>query len=90
MFRLASKLGIIDEDVKASFAKFCTSEKEAIKYIITAWLKSQDSREEAYFNLAEALIHPDVGLSLVAREVLDYSVAEPDSLVTNRKFKIKK
>ena len=83
MYRLASKLGISPEDIESSFAKFCTNEKVAIQDILTTWFKRQYSREEAYKILGEALVHPDVGLNLVAREVLSFPFLEPDSMVTN-------
>ena len=72
MYRLAPKLNISSETVDSTFAKYCTNTEEAINDILQSWLKHQNSREEAYKNLAEAMIHPDVGLNLVAREVLGY------------------
>ena len=44
--------------------------KKANLEIIESWLKRQDSREEAYITMGEALIAAD--LSLIATEVLDY------------------
>ena len=75
MYRLAPKLNISIETVDSTFAKYCTNTNEAIKEILHSWLKRQTSREDAYVKLGEALIHPDVGLNLVAREILDYPPA---------------
>ena len=86
IYRLASRLDISLKDIEFSFARFCTNKKAAIYDILDTWFKRHSSRREAYVKLAKALIHPDVGLNLVAREVLRYPLAEPDSLVTNCKF----
>ena len=72
MYRLAPKLNISVETVDSAFAKYCTNISEAIKEILNSWLKRQKSRGDAYVKLGEGLIHPDVGLNLVAREVLGY------------------
>ena len=85
MYRLAVKLDISPEDVEADFAKFCTNKTVVIHNTLDQWMKGQDSREEAYRKLVEALIHPDVGLNLLAREVLGYTIITSD-LLTNRKF----
>ena len=77
MKRLSHQLGISPQDVDTSFHKqrpFTT--KEAIKGVLTNWLNRQDNRYAAYIAMGEALIHPDVGLNLIAREVLNYPPAE--------------
>ena len=86
IYRLASKLDISQEDVEASFANFCTNEKLAIHDILDTWLTRQDSRAEAYQKLVKAMIHPDIGLNLIAREVLGYEDHEEDSQITNCKL----
>ena len=91
MYRLAPKLNISIVTVDSTFAKYCTNTNEAIKEILHSWLKRQTSREDAYVKLGEALIHPDVGLNLVAREILDYPPANktfsdsqhPNKVTTN-------
>ena len=91
MYRLAPKLNISIGTVDSTFAKYCTNTSEAINEILHSWLKRQNSREEAYMKLGEALIHPDVGLNLVAREILDYPPAiktfgnslHPNNVTTN-------
>ena len=86
IYRLESRLNIPLKDIESSFARFCTKKKAAIYDILNTWLKWHSSRREAYVKLGKALIHPDVGLNLVAREVLRYPLTEPDSLITNCKF----
>ena len=73
MYRLGQKLGISSRQMDASFMKFCSSENDAILHILSRWLKRQNSREEAYLALGDAMIHPDVGLNLITKEVLGYS-----------------
>ena len=73
IYRLGRKLGIPSRQIDASFMKFCSSEKDAILHILSRWLKRQNSREEAYLVLGDAMIHPDVRLNLIAKEVLGYS-----------------
>ena len=72
MYRLAPKLSISSETVNSTFAKYCTNTEEAINDIMQSWLNRQNSWEKAYEKLGEALIHPDVGLNHIAREVLGY------------------
>ena len=77
MKRLASQLDISDKEVNTSFNKqrpFTT--KESIHDILKNWLNRQDSRHAAYITMGEALTHPDVGLKLIAREVLNYPPVE--------------
>ena len=86
MYRLASKLDISREDVDASFDKFCGNEKAAIYDILTTWWKSQNSREKAYVKLAKALVHPDVGLNLVAREVMGYRSTKKSNQLPSKHY----
>ena len=74
MKRLAPKLDISLEEVNRSYAEECDDNavRSANYKILSRWLKKQNSREQAYIKLGEALLHPDVGLNLIAREVLDY------------------
>ena len=77
MKRLASQLAILPQEVETSFNKlrpFTT--KESIRDILKNWLNRQDSRHAAYIAMGEALAHPDVGLNLIAREVLNYPPVE--------------
>ena len=86
IYRLASELDISMKDIRSSFAKFVSNVKAGFYDVLNTWLKRQSCRKEAYVKLGKALIHQDVGLNLVAREVLRYPLAEPDALVTNCKF----
>ena len=72
MNRLQPKLEITDGDINISFIKNCSNPQKAKFEIFKSWLKRQPSREAAYVTMGEALIHPDVGLNLIATEVLDY------------------
>ena len=75
MNRLAPKLDISPEDMYISYMNECNNSvmKDANYDILSRWLKKQNSREEAYVKLGEALIHPDVELNLLAKEVMDYA-----------------
>ena len=73
MDRLAPELGISSEEVNKIFAKHCPEREptqKANREIILKWRNRQNSREEAYHLLGEALIRGD--LKLIAREVLKY------------------
>ena len=69
IYRLGQRLGIPSRQMDASFMKFCTSEKDAS---LSTWLKRQNNRQDAFENQGKAMVHPDVGLNLLAKEVLDY------------------
>ena len=79
MKRLSSQLDISKQEVNTRYATHCTDRTAvtaANHDILSDWLKRQNSREEAYVIMGEALTHPDVGLNLIAREVLDYPPVE--------------
>ena len=82
MKRLASTLYISPQDVNISLLTSCTDPESiaaANHDILKNWLNRQDNRCAAYTTLGEALIHPDVGLNLIAREVLDYPPAKTEN-----------
>ena len=75
MKRLAAQLGISPQEVNSWYTVRCTDQAAvtaANRDILSDWLKRQNSREEAYVIMVGALTHPDVGLNLIAREVLKY------------------
>ena len=83
MIQLAGELDIPKQDVVATFAKHCPEEIppreptpacNAIYEILSNWLNKQDSREEAYRKLGDALIQ--IGLNLVAIEALGHFSAK--------------
>ena len=78
--RLAPKLDIdINTEVKKTFAKQCKDNLPVFlsnSGVLRRWLNKQNDRYEAYVRLGEAMIHPDVGLNLPAKEVLQYSQDE--------------
>ena len=79
MKRLSSQLDISQQEVNTRYATHCTDRAAvtaANHDILSDWLKRQNSREEAYVIMGEALTHPDVGLNLIAREVLNYPPVE--------------
>ena len=82
VYNLAAQLNISTQVVDASFCYFCTdsiSTEKATHHVLTNWLNRQNNRKEAYLKLGEALTHPDVGLNLLAREVLHYPPMEKSS-----------
>ena len=84
VYHLAERLNIPTQTVDASFGLFCTdspSTVKAIRFVLTNWLNRQNNRKEAYLKLGEALIHPDVGLNLIAHEVLCYPTIEKSSQI---------
>ena len=72
MRRLALELGITLDEVDAIFARYCSDNISANKNLLSTWLNRQNSREEAFCKLVSALMHPDVGLNLLATEALGY------------------
>ena len=88
MKRLVLQLDISSEEVETSLnqqRQFTT--KEAIQNILQKWLKRQDNRYVVYITMGKALIHPDVGLNLVATEVLKY---HPDERINELKSGVKR
>ena len=80
MKRLSSQLDMSQQEVNTRYATHCTDRAAvtaANQDILSDWLKRQNSREEAYVIMGEALTHPDVGLNLIAREVLNYPPVDP-------------
>ena len=72
-------------NVDSILSKHSTNISEPVFDILTYWLNKQNSPEEAFIKLGEALIHPDVGLNLIAREVLncpfqDYSLSAGETI----------
>ena len=63
--------------MKTRYAARCLRDRAAVTAanhdILSDWLKRQNSREEAYLLMGEALIK--AGLKLIAREVLNYPPA---------------
>ena len=83
---------LLFDNVDSTLAKHSTSTPGPVYDILMTWFNRQSSREEAFIKLGEALIHPDVGLNLIAREVLNYPhqensvlAGEPISSLTFRK-----
>ena len=68
------KLGILPQDIGKAFIKNCSGTltiRKAINEVLHDWFRGQNSSEEAYTTLREALKHPDVGLNLIATETFD-------------------
>ena len=63
-------------NVDSTLSKHSTNISGPVYDILTSWFNKQNSREEAFNKLGQALIHPDVGLNLIAREVLNYPYQE--------------
>ena len=73
MKRLSPQLDIPQQEVNTRYATHCTDRvavTAANHDILSDWLNRQDSREEAYVLMGEALIR--AGLKLIAWEVLNY------------------
>ena len=78
MKRLASELDISHQEVNNRLIIRFTDRAAvtaANQDILTDWLNRQDSREEAYNLMGEALIRAE--LKLIAREVLKYNPVDP-------------
>ena len=60
----------------SKLSKHSTNISGPVYDILMSWFNKQNSREEAFIKLGQALIHPDVGLNLVAREVHNYPYLE--------------
>ena len=79
MEHLANELDI-SPHYFSCLAEHCQQcEFQSTNNILRNWLRYQTSREEAYILMGNALRHPDVGLNLIAREVLDYPPAKQRS-----------
>ena len=79
IFRLASKLEISEKEVNNSFVKHSKIHTKTTEAILAQWMKKQSSREDAYLRMGKALTHTDVGLNLIAKEVLNYPNTEKKS-----------
>ena len=67
------------DNVDSTLAEHSTNTSGATYDILITWFNKQNSPEEAFVGLGEALIHPDVGLNLVAGEVLGYPFQQTSS-----------
>ena len=80
MKRLSSQLDIPKQEVNTRYAAHCT-DRDAVTAanhdILNDWRNRQNSREEAYVMMGEALIR--AGLKLIAREVLIYPPARREN-----------
>ena len=77
--RLAPKLKISPIEMYDSYTKHDTDPaaiQGAVYDILKTWSNKQNSCKEARNILGEALIHSNVGLNLIAREVLNYPPAK--------------
>ena len=96
MIHLAIELGISSHEVRKTFEKYCAdgspTQKANIELLRT-WLKKQKSCKDAYVLMGEGLIQ--VGLNIIAKEVLDYhlqksGIALTDDLLKQLSWKLTK
>ena len=59
-------------NVDSTLSKHSTNISGPVYDTLMSWSNKKNSRKEAFIKLGQAFIHPDVGLNLVAREVLNY------------------
>ena len=78
---LGQILAIPQHDIDFYLSNNGVSEKEAIFSLLKRWLKRQNSRQEAYNLMGQALVHNDVGLNLLATEILDYTSSGKTSTI---------
>ena len=79
---LATRLNISSEEVKMTFGEHCIDYipvREAIHDILKAWFKKQPNIKQAYDTLGNAMVHREVGLNLIAREILGYEPLKQDT-----------
>ena len=96
MIHLAIELGISSHEVRKTFEKYCSDESPTQKAnieLLKTWLKKQKSCKDAYVLMGEGLIQ--VGLNIIAKEVLDYhlqksGIALTDDLLKQLSWKLTK
>ena len=69
--RLALFLGASEVEIETSHTDKGTV-SESANQVLARWLNGQNNRREAYNNMGAALVHNDVKLKLIAKEVLNY------------------
>ena len=69
--RLGANLGVSSYEIDTILRNHPNSIQEANREILSTWLNGQNNRQEAYVNMANALVHKDVRLNLLVREVLN-------------------
>ena len=70
--KLMTALGLSSNEIDTCSHYHEKSTQEAVHSMLTEWLLRQRNRIEAYVTMGMALCHKDVGLNLIAGEVLDY------------------
>ena len=74
--KLMTKLGLLNIEIDTCLTNHDRSIEEAVHSMLTQWLLRQRNRSEAYIAIGEAL--RDVGLNLIAGEVLDFPPVTTD------------
>ena len=67
-----TELGLSNNEIAACLKNHGKSIEEAVHSMLTEWLIRQRNRHEAYVTMGMALCHKNVGLNIIAGEVLDY------------------
>ena len=73
-----TNLGLSNNEIDTCLTNHEESIEEAVHSMLTKWLLRQRSRTEVYIAIGTALCSKDVGLNLIAGEVLDYPPVTTD------------
>ena len=76
--KVMTKLGLSNNEIDTCLTNHDKSIEEAVQSMLTEWLLRQRNRTEAYIAIGTALCCKDVGLNLIAGEVLDFPPVTTD------------